>query len=155
MKDYIKIDYHPQPIWFATDEKKPKCKISDSLFVDLLKRNGFGIMDDDFVHRQESGVIKPTDEGEMTKWVYKYFKNMDYEDFLNPDFLGVVKSTIEVTHEDSDGERIVDFFSAKVDDMDVQVAILADSNVDPGLKSMYDYICVCVCVCVVSSVHVH
>ena len=108
MKDYIKIDYHPQPIWFATDEKKPKCKISDSLFVDLLKRNGFGIMDDDFVHRQESGVIKPTDEGEMTKWVYKYFKNMDYEDFLNPDFLGVVKSTIEVTHEDSEGERIVE-----------------------------------------------
>lgn len=108
MKDYIEIDYHPQPIWFATDEKKPKCKISDSLFVDLLKRNGFGIMDDNFVHRQESGVIKPTDEGEMTKWVYKYFKNMDYEDFLNPEFLGVVKSTIEVTHEDSEGERMVE-----------------------------------------------
>lgn len=108
MKDYIEIDYRPQPIWFATDEKKPKCKISDSLFVDLLKRNGFGVMDDNFVHRQESGVITPTNEGEMTKWVYKYFKNMDYEDFLNPEFLGVVKSTIEVTHEDSEGERMVE-----------------------------------------------
>ena len=108
MKDYIEIDYRPQPIWYATDEKKPKCKISDSMFVDLLKRNGFGILEENFVHRQESGILKTTNEGEMSKWVYKYFKNMDYEDFLNPEFLGVVKSTIEVAHEDSEGERIIE-----------------------------------------------
>ena len=52
-----------------------------------------------------------------------------------------------------DGERIADFFSSKVDDMDVQVAILADSNVDSGLKSMCVWcvcvrVCVCMCMCV-------
>ena len=58
-----------------------------------------------------------------------------------------------------DGERIVDFFNTQVNDMDVKVAILAESNVDSGssgLKSMCTvYVCVlymsvyCICLCTV------
>ena len=106
--DITRINYEPMPIWFASEEKKGRCKISTPKLVEFLKSNGFGIMDDKYIHRQENGMLKNTSESEITKWIYKYFKKFDYEDFLNPDLLGVVKSIVKRTDEDEGGEVIVE-----------------------------------------------
>lgn len=108
MRDYVEIDYKPMSIWYKSDEKKPKCKISNTQLVELLKRHGFGLMDDLYIQRTESGILKYTEESQITKWVYDYYRSFDYEDFLNPEFLGVVKSEIQVTEENEDGEKIVE-----------------------------------------------
>ena len=106
--DITRINYEPMPIWFASEEKKGRCKISTPKLVEFLKSNGFGIMDDKYIHRQENGMLKNTSESEITKWIYKYFKKFDYEDFLNTDLLGVVKSIVKRTDEDEGGEVIVE-----------------------------------------------
>ena len=106
--DFVEIDYRPMPIWYKSEDKRQICKISTPKLVEFLKRNGFGVMDDKYIHRQESGLLRYTDEAEISKWVYKYFKSFDYEEFINPEFLGIEKSLILVTDEDDEGDRIVE-----------------------------------------------